>query len=197
MSNESELTSGIDWENDEAVVRAAYDGGSIYLKLIRQDGWGFRTWRDNRANNPRVVAFEQQNRPSAPQDESLRIVRINDEPWSDEKMEAFKPVAPDSGKGFEEWYFGEGFAQTGCLRVARAAWDAALDSKPEGESKVTWRVDARGSGETFMWRNNLTEFGARESMKEPFHGWNVDLQEKYLVKIETYETVVETRKRGE
>jgi hypothetical protein len=88
---------------------------------------------------------------SAPQDESLRIVRVNDEPWSDEKMEAFKPVSSDSGKGFEEWfaqkypgwvkgltYPEDDILHINALReklVRLAAWNAALESRPAPEGE--------------------------------------------------------------
>jgi hypothetical protein len=45
----------VDLTNDEAVVMAAYGGD---LDAIQADGWGDRDWADNRANNPKVVAFD-------------------------------------------------------------------------------------------------------------------------------------------
>lgn len=199
MSNESELTSGIDWANDEAVVRAAIGGGGSCWGGYGDDPKVFRiwsralpggtdprsvllgvgthshgAWRNAREEYPSVVAFEQQHRPSAPQDESMRITesggtRNAEGDWPEDsshengnyecrcvgcgrhfighkrrvecKVCASKPVALGSGKGFEDWWALESWARLnpdGSEKViARSAWNAALDSKPEGESKVT------------------------------------------------------------
>lgn len=50
----------IDWTRDEPVVMAAYGGD---LDAIAADGWGDRSWEDNRANNPKVIEFEKANKP--------------------------------------------------------------------------------------------------------------------------------------
>lgn len=87
MSNESKLTSEIDWANDEAVCKAAIVGLSLGFKSERHtcgptyfivnaagdriSASSFhmrRPWGLLRAAHPSVAAFEQQHRPSAPQD---------------------------------------------------------------------------------------------------------------------------------
>lgn len=274
MSNESELTS-------EQRVRAAvpegqaietYSGKKLFISaplvvgtqvVLMGIGDEWHQMWDSAVTHPTVVAFEQQHRPSAPQDacdpvitdhyfdtmgldmptcsecarpesdhlkrtqtdtapqdESLRIVRINDEPWSEEKMEAFKPVAPSIGKGQlnqygitpAEW---DAVVKIGCslhdalmaepdgedhydgqsLKIMEhlvRAWNAALESKPEGESKVTWKVEQfvgnEGSGE---WQKVVSHYH-RDRVEKYMQGSRFTMR---LVKIETRETVVETRKK--
>lgn len=92
----------IDWANSEAVVMAAYNGD---LDAIQADGWGDRDWADNRANNPRVVAFEAANLPTpapekeAPTDSELAQGRaaVSEQPPSDAKP-ARKPRGPNKPK---------------------------------------------------------------------------------------------------
>lgn len=79
MSNESEMTSGIDWTNDEAVVRAVhiearfvkmtddswriYDCRSLFMGMPLNVGAKnpAEAWAAAR-KHPSVVAFEQQHR---------------------------------------------------------------------------------------------------------------------------------------
>lgn len=154
MSNESELTSEIDWENDRAVVLAAYGGDNLAIGLISKEVWGDRTWENNRANNPTVVAFEQQHRPSAPQDESLRITASVCSACMGRYLGCAcpvcgggaEPVAPDSGKedalevsmrGYEKAIKSAGHGGLARIHLRNsymAGWNAALESTPEGES---------------------------------------------------------------
>lgn len=109
---------------------------------------------------------------------------------------ADKPLCPES---FEEWKQSHFFAKGGTtaeplLSMADLldAWNAALRTRPEGEAKVLWRVEQfvgnEGNGE---WQNVVAHYH-RERVEEYMQGSRFAMR---LVKIETYETVVETRKK--
>jgi hypothetical protein len=61
IGSEAADIPAVNWADNEAVVTAAYNGD---LDAIAADGWGDRDWADNRANNPKVIAFEAANMPN-------------------------------------------------------------------------------------------------------------------------------------
>lgn len=116
---------------------------------------------------------------------------------------AANPLFPDQ---FEEW-FANTFpglltliAKENCSSygVAKSAWNAALSStRPEGEAKVTWKVIAQTlEGDWYCYCTATSEDDAHRIVNLPARDYLPGSEHiKRSVKIETYETVIETRKK--
>lgn len=102
-----------------------------------------------------------------------------------------KPLSPDPE--FQTWAIEQKFKSPSAIHFARQGWDAhaALSlARPEGESKVMWRVDVcTTSGKWGKLYSADLQATAENLIVDALQGWPT----ARLVKIETYETVIETR----
>lgn len=153
---------------------------------------------------PSVVAVQSVPHPFSRRENYLRCNTCG--LTEEAPCHAANPLSPDAG--FEKWIESFRFIYQNSepftaveIDIARRAWNAALRTRPKGEAKVTWRVDggwvSRGD-DVFHQYYRANE----ESAKIYAASW-VDAampgtpSERWanVVKIDTYETVVETRKK--
>lgn len=128
------------------------------------------------------------------------------------KLCTSKPVAPDSGKGFaeeannppecarchEEYNLSDFDMEItkychNCAHARVAELEAALESSPEGEAKVTWKVQELVPDGSKWW--DCGGYWIEKKAREFFGRISGPNRTTRLVKIETRETIVETRKK--